>query len=75
MSSAACKQTEKSIPVSNSPLTTEEKLEDFEHAYNIIKRKIITFLEVNKRLHGIDWLAKKDEYVERIKNTDTIRNL
>ncbi len=70
MSSAACKQTEKSIPVSNSPLTTEEKLEDFEHAYNIIKENY-PFLEVNKRLHGIDWLAKKDEYVERIKNTDT----
>ena len=70
MSSAACKQTEKSIPVSNSPLTTEEKLEDFEHAYNIIKENY-PFLEVNKRLHGIDWLAKKDEDVERIKNTDT----
>ncbi|MCF6466106.1 hypothetical protein [Clostridium sp. Cult2] len=48
----------------------EEKLEDFEYAYSIIKENY-PFLEVNKRLHGVDWLGNKEEYIERIKKTGT----
>lgn len=70
VSSVGCNQTKKSLSSFDGPLTMEEKLEDFEYAYNLIKENY-PFLEVNKRLHGVDWLANKEEYVERIKNTRT----
>ena len=70
VSSVGCNQPKKSLSSFDTPLTMEEKLEDFEYAYNLIKENY-PFLEVNKRLHGVDWLANKEEYVERIKNTRT----
>ena len=70
ISSTGCNQNGESVMVSNGPLTMEEKLEDFEYAYNIIKENY-SFLEVNKRLNGVDWLANKDEYTEKIKNTNS----
>lgn len=70
ISSIGCNHKKESITISNEPLTMEEKLEDFEHAYSIIKENY-PFLEVNKRLYGVDWLGNKKEYIERIKNTDT----
>lgn len=70
VSSVGCNQPKKSLSSFDGPLTLEEKLEDFEYAYNLIKENY-PFLEVNKRLHGVDWLANKKEYVERIKNTRT----
>lgn len=70
ISSISCSKAYKSISIDDSPLTTKEKMEDFEYTYNIIKENY-PFLEVNKRLHGVDWLANKDEYIERIKNTRT----
>jgi hypothetical protein len=53
----------------NKPqLTQKEKLEDFDYMYKILKENY-PFFEVNKRLNNIDWLAKKDEYIGRIKDT------
>ncbi|WP_291559665.1 MULTISPECIES: S41 family peptidase [unclassified Clostridium] len=57
-------------------LTEEEKLEDFEYMHAILKENY-PYFEVNKRLNGIDWLSKKDEYIDRIKattNDDTYFN-
>lgn len=49
-------------------LSTEEKVEDFEYMFEVIKEGY-PFLEVNKRLYGIDWVANKEKYLEKIKNT------
>ncbi|MDR3595618.1 S41 family peptidase [Clostridium sp.] len=54
--------------ISNKQLTEKEKLDDFEYMYTIIKENY-PYLEVNKRLNGVDWLAKKDDYINRIKAT------
>ncbi|MBO3445838.1 S41 family peptidase [Clostridium sp. CCUG 7971] len=51
-----------------SQLSTKEKAEDFEYMYEVIKEGY-PFLEVNKRLNNEDWLANKDKYLEKIKNT------
>ena len=51
-----------------SPLTLEEKLEDFAFLYETI-RDNYPFLDVNKRLHGIDWLANQTAYQEQIETT------
>lgn len=61
VSSVGCNQPKKSLSSFDTPLTLEEKLEDFEYAYNLIKENY-PFLEVNKRLHGVDWLANKTSY-------------
>ncbi len=47
-------------------LTLEEKLEDFEFLYNSIIEDY-PFLEVNKRVNGVDFEANKDKYIEIIK--------
>lgn len=54
----------------SSNLTEEEKLADFEQLYNEIESGY-PFLEVNKRLNGQDWLANKDIYEQRIKDTNS----
>lgn len=51
-------------------LTEVEKLEDFEYMYTILEENY-PYFEVNKRLNGIDWLSKKDEYIDRIKASTT----
>ncbi|WP_018590727.1 S41 family peptidase [Terrisporobacter glycolicus] len=51
-------------------LTEERKIEDFNYLYNTIKENY-PFLEVNKRLNNVDWLSKKEEYLQKIKNTET----
>lgn len=50
------------------PLTTRQKVKDFEYLYKILKENY-PYFEVNKRENNIDWLANKEEYVKRIKNT------
>lgn len=50
-------------------LTEEEKLEDFEFLYNIISSNY-PYLQMNKRLHGVDWIANKDDYIKRIQETE-----
>lgn len=49
-------------------LSQKEKMEDFNYMYEVIK-EAHPFLEVNKRVNGIDWLANKKDYEEKIKNT------
>jgi hypothetical protein len=62
------KPSNESDNINNKQLTEKEKLDDFEHMYTILKENY-PFFEVNKRLNGVDWLAKKDDYINRIKAT------
>ena len=52
----------------SSPLTTEQKIEDFNYLYKTIEENY-PFLEVNKRVNNIDWLEQKEYYLELVKNT------
>lgn len=52
----------------STPLTEEQKIEDFNYLYKTIEENY-PFLEVNKRVNNIDWLSKKEEYLQRVKNT------
>lgn len=67
---SGCAQKEKEVFTEPNPLTTEEKLEDFEYMYSIIKENY-PFLKVNERLNGINWLENKDKYIEQIKKAET----
>lgn len=49
-------------------LTTEEKLEDFRYAYDVLKDSF-PFFEIEKEKTGFDWLANKDNFEEKIKET------
>lgn len=49
-------------------LSEREKIEDFKYMYKILKENY-PFFEVNKRLNNIDWLSKKDEYIQRVKDS------
>lgn len=62
------KLSNESSNINNKQLTEKEKLDDFEYMYTIIKENY-PYLEVNKRLNGVDWLAKKDDYISSIKAT------
>jgi hypothetical protein len=46
----------------------EEKLEDFNYLYNILKENY-PYFEVLKRKYGYDWLAHKEEFEAMIANT------
>lgn len=72
LSGATLKRTNlKSYSESGSDiLLTENKLEDFEYMFNIIKENY-PFIEANKRIYGIDWIANKDMYVRKIKLTQS----
>ncbi len=50
-------------------LTSEEKLEDFQYMYKIIEENY-PYIEVNKRLNNVDWLANKESYEESIIKTN-----
>lgn len=50
-----------------TPLTEEQKIEDFNCLYKTIEENY-PFLETNKRLNNVDWLSKKEEYLQRVKN-------
>jgi len=54
--------------INSKQLTEKEKLDDFEYMYIILKENY-PFFEVNKRINGVDWLARKDDYISRIKAT------
>ena len=47
------------------PLTNEQKIQDFEFLYKTVVENY-PFLEVNKRITGVDWVANKELYLERI---------
>lgn len=52
----------------STPLTEEQKIKDFNYLYKTIEENY-PFLEVNKRVNNIDWLSKKEEYLQRVKHT------
>jgi C-terminal processing protease CtpA/Prc len=52
------------------PLTVKQRLEDFDYMWKIIEENY-PFLEVNKRLNGVDWLANKEEHRNEIAATKT----
>lgn len=54
-------------------LTTEQKVQDFEYLYKIVKENY-PFLKVNQRVNGIDWLANKEKYRKRIEGTKNDRS-
>jgi hypothetical protein len=49
-------------------LSTSQKINDFNYLYSSLKENY-PFFGVNMRQNGVDWLNKKDEYIERIKKT------
>jgi C-terminal processing protease CtpA/Prc len=49
-------------------LTTVQKLEDLNYAYNILKDNF-PFFEVEKRKTGFDWLGNKESFENQIKET------
>ncbi len=51
-------------------LTKEQKVRDFLYAYDILEDNY-PFFGVCKRENGIDWLAKKKEYVTKIEKTES----
>lgn len=50
------------------PLTSDAKVIDFEYLYAVL-RDNYPFFGVAERKYGVDWLAKHDEYVLRLKAT------
>lgn len=62
---ASSKVAEEQLEAALSPLTVEQRLEDFDYMWKIIEENY-PFLEVNKRLNGEDWLANKEEYRNEI---------
>jgi len=54
----------------NHKITQMQKVEDFNYLYKILKNNYPYFY-VNKRVNNIDWLANKNEYLRKIKNTKT----
>lgn len=50
------------------PLTSDQKVIDFEYLYTVL-RDNYPFFGVAERKYGVDWLAKHDEYVLRLKAT------
>lgn len=62
---ASSKVAEEQLEAAVSPLTVEQRLEDFDYMWKIIEENY-PFLEVNKRLNGEDWLANKEEYRNKI---------
>lgn len=52
-------------------LTQEEKIEDFNYMYEVLKDNY-PYFEVNKRLNGgLNWLSNKENYMDMIKSTKT----
>ncbi|WP_160687695.1 S41 family peptidase [Clostridium sp. C2-6-12] len=62
------KPSKENSNINTKQLTEKEKIEDFEYMYKTLQENY-PFFEVNKRLNGIDWLSKKEEYTNRIKAT------
>lgn len=49
-------------------LTQEQKIQDFEQMFQTIEEGY-PYLEVNRRLNNVNWIANKEKYLEQIKNT------
>jgi len=52
----------------DNQLTKEQKIEDFNSLYLVLKENY-PYFEVNKRVNNIDWLNNKEEYKKRIEKT------
>ena len=65
-----CTQNVSNIESASTPLTMEEKLEDFEYMYKIIEENY-PFLKVNERLNGVNWLEEKEKYISMIEKSTT----
>ncbi|MEG1415933.1 MAG: S41 family peptidase [Clostridium sp.] len=55
--------------VAPNKLSMKDKVEDFNQLYTTIVEGY-PFLEVNKRMNGVDFVAKKEEYLKRISSTN-----
>ncbi|MGL5754734.1 MAG: hypothetical protein ACRCYC_05365 [Paraclostridium sp.] len=55
--------------IGDKQLTQEQKIQDFEQMFQTIE-KGYPYLEVNKRLNNVDWIANKEKYLAQIKNTE-----
>lgn len=53
-----------------SPLTLDQKIEDFDFLYSTIKENY-PFLAVNERITGENWLGNREEYIELIKEINS----
>ena len=51
-------------------LLRENKVEDFEYMFNIIKENY-PFIEANKRIYGVDWLANKNKYIKKVESANS----
>jgi C-terminal processing protease CtpA/Prc len=51
-------------------LTQEEKVADFNYLY-VELEKSYPYFEVNKRMNNIDWLSKKEQYTQKIIESET----
>ncbi len=49
-------------------LTVEEKIEDFNYMYEILKENYSHFYEIEK-MYGYDWLSRKEEFEKEIRET------
>ncbi|MEF9951092.1 MAG: S41 family peptidase [Clostridium sp.] len=56
--------------VAPNKLSKKDKVEDFNQLYTTIVEGY-PFLEVNKRMNGVDFAAKKEEYLKKIKRANT----
>lgn len=61
------KSSDKSAASSNQ-LTEKQKLDDFEYMYDVLKENY-PYFDVNKRMNGVDWLSKKNEYISEVKSS------
>lgn len=52
-------------------LTREQMMEDFEYLFQILSANY-PFLDVNKRMNGIDWVAKEQEYRAKFESINTM---
>lgn len=54
----------------NKQLTGKEKMEDFLYLYETLEANY-PFFDLAKRKTGVDWLANKNEYIQKIKSTSS----
>lgn len=59
---------EKGFGIPHDQLTSKQKIEDFDYLYNILKDNY-PYFEVNKRIYGVDWLSKKQQYEKEVSET------
>lgn len=60
----------KEVSTQVTQLTKQQKLEDFEYLYNVIKDNY-PYIKLKERIFGYNWLDKKDEFERAIKKTNS----